>query len=74
VISLSTQALAHLGEMPNPIDGTTRVDLNASRQIIDIIAMLRDKTKGNLDDAESALVDDALYDLRMKYVERAQRR
>lgn len=74
VISLSTQALAHLGEMPNPIDGTTRVDLNASRQIIDIIAMLRDKTKGNLDEAESALVDDALYDLRMKYVERAQGR
>jgi hypothetical protein len=74
VISLSTQALAHLGEMPNPIDGTTRVDLGASRQIIDIISMLRDKTKGNLDDAESALVDNALYDLRMKYVERAQGR
>ena len=51
VISLSTQALAHLGEMPNPVDGSTRVDLVASRQIIDIIAMLRDKTRGNLDDA-----------------------
>lgn len=74
VISLSTQALAHLGEMLSPVDGTMRVDLEAARQIIDIIAMLRDKTKGNLDDAESALLDDALYDLRMKYVERAHGR
>ena len=67
-------ALAHLGEMPNPVDGTTRVDLEAARQIIDIVAMLRDKTKGNLDEAENALLDDALYDLRMKYVERARGR
>ena len=74
IISLSTQALAHLGEMPNPVDGTTRVDLEAARQIIDIVAMLRDKTKGNLDEAENALLDDALYDLRMKYVERARGR
>jgi hypothetical protein len=74
VISLSTQALAHLGEMPNPIDGMTHVDLIAARQIIDIIGMLRDKTKGNLDEAESALLDSALYDLRMKYVERAHAR
>jgi hypothetical protein len=60
--------------MPNPVDGTTRVDLVAARQIIDIIGMLRDKTQGNLDDAERALLDDALYDLRMKYVERAHGR
>ena len=74
IISLSTQALAHLGEMPNPVDGTMHVDLEAARQIIDIIGMLGEKTKGNLDEAESALLDDALYDLRMKYVERARGR
>jgi hypothetical protein len=74
VISLCTQALAHLGEMPNPVDGTTHVELDAARQIIDIIAMLREKTRGNLDEAESALLEDALYDLRMRYVERAHGR
>src|SRR5262245_61428901 len=37
VISLSTQALAHLGEIPDPVERTTRVDLDAARQIIDIL-------------------------------------
>jgi hypothetical protein len=73
VISLSTQALAHLGEIPDPVQGTVRVELNAARQMIDILVILRDKTKGNLDSAEKALLDSALYDLRMKYVEKARR-
>lgn len=74
VISLSTQALVHLGEIPDPVDRSAHVDLVAARQIIDILGMLRDKTKGNLDSAEGRLIDDALYDLRLKYVERAQSR
>jgi hypothetical protein len=74
VLSLTTQALAHLGEIPDPVERATRVDLHSARQIIDIIAMLRDKTRGNLDDAESTLLENALYDLRMRYVELAQRR
>jgi len=73
VISLSTQALAHLGEIPDPVEGAVRVDLNAARQMIDILVILRDKTKGNLDSAESGLLENALYDLRMKYVEKARR-
>jgi hypothetical protein len=72
VISLSTQALAHLGEIPDPVDRAVRVDLNAARQMIDILVILRDKTKGNLDSAESALLENALYDLRMKYVEKSR--
>jgi hypothetical protein len=74
VLSLSTQALAHLGEIPDPVDRSSRVDLHAARQIIDIIGMLRDKTRGNLDEAENALLENALYDLRMRYVDLAQRR
>jgi hypothetical protein len=74
VLSLSTQALAHLGEIPDPIDRSKRVDLHAARQIIDIIGMLRDKTRGNLDEAENALLENALYDLRMRYVDLTQRR
>lgn len=73
VISLSTQALAHLGEIPDPVERVVRVDLNAARQMIDILNILRDKTKGNLDSAENALLENALYDLRMKYVEKARR-
>ena len=74
LISLSTQALAHLGEIPNPIDRTTTVDLGAARQLIDIIAILKEKTKGNLDESETRLLDHALYDLRLKYVERSKAR
>jgi hypothetical protein len=73
VMSLSTQALAHLGEIPDPVDGAIRVDLIAARQMIDILAILRDKTTGNLDSAENSLLESALYDLRMKYVEKARR-
>ena len=74
IISLCTQALAHLGEIQDPVERSTNVDLDAARQIIDILAMLREKTQGNLDAAESSLLDNALYDLRMKYVERTHHR
>jgi hypothetical protein len=74
ILSLTTQALAHLGEIPDPVDQSTRLDLEAARQIIDIIGMLGAKTRGNLDDAEAKLVENALYDLRMRYVERVHQR
>jgi hypothetical protein len=74
LMSLSTQALALLGEVPDPVAGAVEVDLIGARQLIDILAMLRDKTRGNLDADEAALLDHALYDLRMKFVERAQQR
>jgi uncharacterized protein DUF1844 len=73
VISLSTQALALLGEIPDPVQGRTVVDLEGARQFIDILGILQDKTRGNLDAREAALLEGALYDLRMKYVERANR-
>lgn len=74
VFSLSTQALVHLGEIPDPVDGATHVHLEGARQIIDILAVLSEKTRGNLDPAENALLENALYDLRMRYVDRARRR
>jgi hypothetical protein len=72
VIGLSTQALAHLGEIPDPMHQDIRVDLDAARQMIDILGLLREKTKGNLDSAEGPLLESILYDLRMKYVERVR--
>ncbi len=72
VVGLSTQALVHLGEMPDPHSGQFAPDLPAAEQVIDIIAMLQDKTRGNLDGDEAQLLESILFELRMKYVERAR--
>ena len=69
VISLSTQALMHLGEIGNPVTGEMEKDVAVAKQTIDIIGMLGEKTRGNLDDTEEQLVKEVLYNLRMKYVE-----
>ncbi len=73
LLSLSTQALAHLGEIPSLMDGQMSKDLVAAKQLIDIIGILSDKTKGNLDAGETALMQSILYDLRLKYVELTRR-
>lgn len=73
LMSLSTEALVHLGEMPDPADGEQRRDLAMAQQLIDILGLLREKTRGNLDHDEQGLLDAILFDLRMKYVEIARR-
>jgi len=72
VLSLSTQALVLLGEAPDPTGKGVQPDLEAARQLIDILGILQAKTKGNLDSTESHLLDNVLYDLRMRFVERAR--
>jgi hypothetical protein len=72
-MSLSTEALVHLGEMADPSSGQAQRDLAMAQQLIDILGMLREKTRGNLDHDEQALLDAILFDLRMKYVEIARR-
>ena len=74
VISLSTQALMHLGEIPDPITGKVASDFPVAKQMIDIIGMLGEKTRGNLDPGEQQLMEDVLYDLRMRYVEAVKKR
>ena len=68
VYSLSTSALVHLGEIPEPI--TERMDKNLplAKQTIDILGILQEKTKGNLTPEEENLLNSFLYDLRMRYV------
>jgi Domain of unknown function (DUF1844) len=73
LMSLSTEALVHLGEMSDPSGGQPQCDLAMAQQLIDILGMLREKTRGNLDHDEQALLDAILFDLRMKYVEIARR-
>jgi Domain of unknown function (DUF1844) len=70
--SLSEQALAALGEVPDPSSGQVSRDLIMAQQMIDIIAMLRDKTRGNLDAQEQAMLKEILSSLQMKYVELAR--
>jgi hypothetical protein len=73
MVGLSTQALMHLGEIADPQAGAPKVDLLAAQQLIDIVGMLQEKTRGNLDQHEQALVKEVLFELRMKYVERSSR-
>ena len=74
VISLSTQALMHLGEIANPISGKVDADVPAAKQMIDLLGMIKEKTRGNLNANEDRLMQDILFDLRMKYVEAVKKR
>jgi hypothetical protein len=69
VLSLGSSALLHLGEIENPNDGVSQKDLPLAKHTIDILAMLEQKTKGNLSPAEEKLIESLLYDLRLRYVE-----
>jgi hypothetical protein len=68
VFSLSSSAILHFGEIPDPMTGKKKKNLPMAKQTIDILAMLEEKTKGNLADDESQLLKNILYDLRMRYV------
>jgi hypothetical protein len=72
VLSLNHSALLHLGEVPDLESGKREKDLPLARQTIDLIAMLEDKTKGNLTGDEERLIAQILYDLRMRYVEQTK--
>jgi hypothetical protein len=74
IISLSTQALMHLGEIADPLSGKVTKEIPVAKQMIDIIGMLKDKTKGNLNAGEERLTEEILFDLRMKYVEAAKKK
>ncbi|NMC68793.1 MAG: DUF1844 domain-containing protein [Myxococcales bacterium] len=69
VVSLSTNALVSMGLLPRPDTGEKKRDLPSARQTIDILALLQQKTKGNLTGEEERILDTVLYDLRMTYVQ-----
>jgi hypothetical protein len=72
VMSLATTAAVHFGDIADPVSGNSQTNLTAAGQMIDILAMLQDKTKGNLNAEESELVNSLLYELRLRYVEASQ--
>ena len=67
VVSLASSAMEHLGETNNP---GVKPDLLMARQTIDLLGILEDKTKGNLDEEEQKLLDTLLFELRTKFIEK----
>lgn len=69
VISLMTTAAVHFGDYPDPVTGEKKpLNLAGASQMIEILAMLEAKTQGNLTAQERSLIEQVLYDLRMRFV------
>lgn len=68
IVSLSSSVLIHLGVVADPMSGEQKKDLAIAKQTIDMLAMLQEKTRGNLTNEEGQLLESMLYDLRMRYV------
>src|SRR5205085_11653366 len=66
--TLATNAAAALGAVPHPATGKRSLDLETGKYWLDVLAMVKDKTKGNLHEKEQRLLDGLLGDLRMQYV------
>lgn len=72
VLSLATSAMMHMGEIPDPVTGRPVESLPAARQTIDVLNILREKTKGNLNADEQRLMDSLLYELRLKFLNKTK--
>jgi Domain of unknown function (DUF1844) len=69
ILSLGSSALIHLGDLEAPGEDAKRRDLPMAKHTIDLLTLLRQKTKSNLTPEEDKLLDSLLYDLRLRYVE-----
>jgi hypothetical protein len=67
VISLASSAQVNLGAIPHPETNQTSQNFPAAKQMIDILGILKEKTKGNLTEAESSLLDQVLFNLHLHY-------
>jgi len=70
IMSLSSSVLVYLGEVPDPDSGETSCNMDMARHTIDLLGMLEEKTKGNLTPDEEEMLNNILFELRMKYVQR----
>ncbi len=69
VLSFQAGAWQHLGKVASPISGKVERDLRMAQHTIDLLGMLESKTKGNLSQEESSLLEHVLYELRLNYVD-----
>jgi hypothetical protein len=73
ILSIGSSVLVHLGDAPHPESGQpAEKNLPLAQQSIEILAMLQQKTRGNLSDEEARLLDQLLLDLKLRYVERSK--
>jgi hypothetical protein len=73
VLSLASTAAVHFGDLPDPATGQRgEPDLDGASRVIELLTMLQVKTKGNLIEQEERLIDDLLYELRLRFVQAQQ--
>ncbi len=72
VMMLATSTMQQLGAMPNPVTNKTEVNLDGAQMTIDMLTMLRDRTKGNLSKDEEKLLNELLSSLQMNFVAASQ--
>ncbi len=68
IMSLTSSAFYHLGDIADPETGKTETNLPAVQQTIDMLIMLKEKTQGNLNEEEGKLLEQLIYELQMKFV------
>jgi hypothetical protein len=72
VLSLASSAAIHFGDLADPVTGEkTEVNLEGASQMIEILSLLDEKTRGNLTAEERQVLEQVLYELRMRFVEAA---
>lgn len=71
---LAVEAAMHLGLIENPMETGHRVDLDAARHLVDTMAMLQEKTRGNLTPDEAEMIESMLAELRLQFVAVSKRR
>ncbi len=72
VLSLAHTAAVHFGDIPDPVTGSPgQPNLQAAQQMIDILSLLEQKTRGNLTAEERQLLEQILYELRLRYIDAA---
>jgi hypothetical protein len=73
VLSLAHTAAVHFGDIPDPLTGRPgQPNLPAAQQMIDILSLLEQKTRGNLTAEERQLLEQILYELRLRYIDAAR--
>ncbi len=72
IFSLSSSALFHFGEIADPQTGEKKKDLPLAKHAIDTIAMLKEKTGGNLTEEEQKFIESILTDLKWRFVKAAK--
>ena len=73
IMSLTSSAFYHLGDIADPETGKTETNLPAVQQTIEMLIMLKEKTEGNLSEEEGKLLEQLIYELQMKFMQKSKK-